>query len=86
MSWEFEARRVDSSLDSGLFTVGRLESRSVFTLGHVNLSLVVSTTVFRKLDTYIGVVVSSVVWELNVDMCRGVLVVGSGKKKVRAMK
>jgi hypothetical protein len=77
VSWELELRRVDGSLDSSLFTVGWLEARSVFTLGHVNLSLVASTAVFRKLDADVGIVVSSVVWELNVDVCGGVLVVGS---------
>ena len=81
MSWEFDARRVDGSPDSGLFAVAWLETRSVFTLGHVNLSLVLTTTVLGKLDADVSVVVSSVVWKLDVDMCGGVLVVWSGKKK-----
>jgi len=73
-----EAWRVNGSLvDSNLFTIGWLETRSVFTLGHVNLSLVVLTTVMRNLDGDISVVVSSVVWELDVDLCRGVFVVRS---------
>jgi hypothetical protein len=80
--WEFEARRVDGSLDSGLFavgwldaarwvdssaysslfTIGWLDTRSVFTLAHVNLSLVVMTTVTGNFDGDITIVVSSVVW------------------------
>jgi hypothetical protein len=81
VSWEFEARRVDGSLDSSLFTIGWLEARSVFTLGHVNLSLVVMATVTGNLDGDISVVVSSVVWELDVDVSSGVLVVGSEEKR-----
>lgn len=68
-AWLFEARRVDGSLDSSLLTIGWLEARSVLTLGRVNLSLVVVTTVMRNLDTDISVVVSSAVWELDVDVC-----------------
>jgi hypothetical protein len=68
-AWVFGARRVDGSLDSSLLTIGWLEARSVLTLGRVNLSLVVVTTVMRNLDTDISVVVSSAVWELDVDMC-----------------
>lgn len=74
-------RRVDGSFDSSLFTIGWLESRSIFTLGHVNLSLVVMATVMGNLDGDISIVVSSAVWELDVDVCRGVLVVGSGEKR-----
>jgi hypothetical protein len=68
-AWVFGARRVDSSFDSSLLTIGWLEARSVFTLGHVNLSLVVATTVMRNFDTDVRVVVSSAVWELDVDVC-----------------
>ena len=68
-AWVFGARRVDGSLDSSLLTIGWLEARSVLTLGRVNLSLVVVTTVMRNLDTDISVVVSSAVWELDVDVC-----------------
>jgi hypothetical protein len=81
VSWKLEARRVDGSPDSSLLTIGWLEARSVFTLGHVNLSLVVLATVTGNLDGDISVVVSSVVWELDVDVCSGVLVVGSGEKR-----
>jgi len=73
-----EAWRVNGGLvDSNLFTIAWLEARSVFTLAHVNLSLVVVTTVMRYLDRDVSVVVSAVVWELDVDMCTGVFVVRS---------
>jgi hypothetical protein len=68
-AWVFGARRVDSSFDSSLLTIGWLEARSVFTLGHVNLRLVVAATVMRNFDADVRVVVSSAVWELDVDVC-----------------
>jgi hypothetical protein len=68
-AWVFEARGVDGSLDSSLLTIGWLEARSVLTLGRVNLSLVVVTTVRGNFDMDIRVVVSSAVWELDVDVC-----------------
>ena len=61
--WEFEARRVDGSLDTSLFTIRWLDARSVFTLAHVNLSLVVMTAVTGNFDGDISIVVSSVVWD-----------------------
>jgi hypothetical protein len=78
-----EAWRINGGLvDSDFFTIARLEARSVFTLGHVNLSLgVVMTTVMRNLDGDVSVVVSSVVWELDVDVCRGMFVVRSREKR-----
>jgi hypothetical protein len=61
-----EAWRVDGGLvDSNFFTIGWLEARSVFTLGHVNLSLAVMAT--RYFDGDVRIVVSSVwkeVWEV----------------------
>jgi hypothetical protein len=81
VSWELEAWRVYSSLNPSLFTIGWLEARSVFTLGHVNLSLVVMTTATRDLDGDVSVVVSSVVWELDVDVSSSVLVVGPEERR-----
>ena len=39
------------------------------------------TTVTRNFDGDITIVVSSVVWELDVDVCRGMFVVRSRKKR-----
>jgi len=73
-----EAWGVNSSLvDSDFFTIVWLETRSVFTLAHVNLSLVLSAATMRNFDGDICIVVSSVVWEFDVDVCRSVSVVGS---------
>ena len=82
VSDELELGRVNGRfVDSDLFVICRLESRTVFTLGHVNLSLVVMTTVVRKLDRDISVNVSSVVWDFDVDVCGGMFVVWSGEKR-----
>ena len=83
VSDELELGRVDGRfVNSDLFTVCRLESRTIFALGHVNLSLVVVVmTVVRKLDRDISVDVSAVVWEFDVDVCGGVSRVWSGEKR-----
>lgn len=69
--WTLEARRVYSRLDTDFFAVAWLELGPVFTLGDIDLSTFVTTTL-RTFDVYSCVVVVSV-GELEVDVGFGVL-------------
>lgn len=73
--------RVYGLIESDLFTIAGLELGSVLTFGEVKLSLVVLTTVVRKLDGDVSVVVSALVWKLDVDVGFGVFRFGSDRRE-----
>jgi len=64
---ELDARRVDGGLDTGCFAVTWLESRSVLTLSHVNVGIVVSAG-WTSINLNVDVLVV-LVWKVDVDVC-----------------
>lgn len=81
-----ETRRIDEFfVHSDLFAISRLESRSVLTFSHVNLCI--KTTATGKVNVDLGVVVSSLMRKVDVNVCTGVSVVRSREdKRVSRMK
>jgi hypothetical protein len=92
-----EARWVNSCLvDTYFLTIAWLKLGSVLTLSYVDFSIVattvwkvdfdlgVMTTVMRKVDVNFSVVVSAVVWKVDVDVCFRVSVFGSEEEKKSA--
>jgi len=69
--------RIYGLIESDLFAIAGLELGSVLTFGEVKLSLVGVTAVMRKLDGDVSVVVSALVWKVDVDVGFGVFDFGS---------
>lgn len=89
-----EAGWVNSGLvDTYFLAIAWLELGSVLTLSYVDFCIVVTTVwevdfdfgvtavTMREVDVNFGVVVSAVVWKVDVDVCFGVFVIWSEEKK-----
>lgn len=67
VAW-LEFRRINGFLaESSFFAVAWLEFGSVLTLGYVDLGIVV--TAVWKSDIDLGVVMSSLIWKIDVNVC-----------------
>ena len=76
--------RVYGLIESDLFAIAGLELGSVLTFGEVKLGIVWLTTVAREFDGDVSVVVSALIWKLDVDVGFGVLeLLGSDSKEKR---
>ncbi len=89
MGSSFDGSVADTRL--GLFTVGGLETGTVFTLGDIDLGVGVLATVDGSFDAYLGLgivlgggVVSAVVREFDVEMGGGLFGVRSKQKRKSA--
>lgn len=66
-----ELRRVYSgTTDSDFLTIAGLDSRSIFAFSNVNVSTVLSTTRSFDVNFVCGVVFSTTVGNVNVNVCR----------------
>lgn len=80
IGWLESGRVYGCLVDTDFFTIAGLELGSVLTFSEVNLGLVLVTAVVREVDGDISVVTSAV-WKVDVDVCFGVSVFGSGEGK-----